>query len=262
MRVSDAVSAYYHWEGTFVTRFPGSAASRLVLCLSLLGLSLGAAQAHIIVGGSDLLSLADVGTLAGWLEEGPLQLENIFSTNNDGTKAAVDFHAACDGKGRTFSIYSVTKDGSDYIIGGYNPQSWNSTEGWHITDALEDRTAFIFNLTTDVYQGQHAEAPLSHGIYQTYNDASSWARFGSYDIYSSQTSAMPNVATQFSYGSGTYDVNILGGTGAQGTTFTTNRLEVFTISAVPEPSIGLLLLAGIVPLGVIYRRRRRSTSVN
>lgn len=31
-------------------------------------------------------------------------------------------------------------------------------------------------------------------------------------------------------------------------------------SAVPEPSIGLLLLVGIVPLGIIYRRRKHSAS--
>ena len=232
---------------------PGFYAYRLILFLSLIGLSLGPAQAHLI-GGSQILSYSDVDTLAGWLGEGPLQLKNIFSTDNDGTNTPADFHAACDGMGRTFSIYSVTKGGNNYIIGGYNPQSWD-TGGSHITWPLEQRTAFIFNLTTGLYQGQRTD---KEGSVQTHNLEDLWPHFGNYDLngFTNPDHPMPYYLASTNYGvGGTYEQNLFGE--KRGSRFTTNRLEVFVISPVPEPSLGLLLLLGIVPLGLIYRRRRR-----
>lgn len=243
-----------------MVRLPGFCASRLILFLSLIGLSLGPAQAHLI-GGSQILSFSDVDTLSGWLGEGPLQLKNIFSTDNDGTNTPADFHAACDGMGRTFSIYSVVKDNSSYIIGGYNPQSW-STAGSNITWPLEQRTAFVFNLTAGLYQGQRTD---DAGSVQTVNREDLWPHFGNRDLngLTDEDNPMPYYLTSTSYGPGpTYKNNLFGED--RDSYFTTNRLEVFIIStsAVPEPSIGLLLLVGIIPLGLIYRRRRRSMAVN
>jgi len=53
-------------------------------------------------------------------------------------------------------------DGSWKLIGGYNPQSWDSSNGAHYTADPRDWTAFIFNLSDDVLWRQS-------GPVQTYN---------------------------------------------------------------------------------------------
>ncbi len=41
-----------------------------------------------------------------------------------------------------------TIDGA--VIGGYNPQSWNSSGTYNIANTDAERTAFIFNLSTSI----------------------------------------------------------------------------------------------------------------
>ena len=37
-------------------------------------------------------------------------------------------------KGRTFSVMEATNaSGQTWLVGGYNPQSWSSTDGMHVT---------------------------------------------------------------------------------------------------------------------------------
>lgn len=89
-----------------------------------------------IIGGSNLLTSSSATQLQTWLGQGPIQLTNIFSHTFGDGKSGYDFHAAANGQGATFDIYSVAftnpRDGSlnSAIIGGYNPQSWNGGAGY------------------------------------------------------------------------------------------------------------------------------------
>ncbi|KAG9292662.1 hypothetical protein G9A89_003413, partial [Geosiphon pyriformis] len=73
------------------------------------------------------------------------QLENNFKLllrgSRDGFTPA-DFHRLCDDKGATVSVIKVK--GTGQIIGGFNPQSWHSRNGY-----LEGKGSFIFSLGDD-----------------------------------------------------------------------------------------------------------------
>jgi len=146
------------------------------VAFGLLSLALtGPARAGII-GGSDLITNADLAKLEGWLGEGPLDITNIFDhTYRDG-KDSSNFHAAADGKGRTFVVLRAITPTGSVIIGGYNPRSWNaSLSSYVLTPDAADRTAFVFNLTNDLVQRQNADAT---GEYQTYNQSNYGPTFG------------------------------------------------------------------------------------
>jgi hypothetical protein len=84
----------------------GSVRSRIVTALfAASALSCPSAHAGVILGGSALLDSTDLTKLEGWLGEGELTLTNVFTKTigDDG----VDFHAAADGKGRTFVVLSA-----------------------------------------------------------------------------------------------------------------------------------------------------------
>jgi hypothetical protein len=118
-------------------------------------------NAGAIIGGSDILSLADAQTLEGWLGEGPIALTRIFAKDaaNSDFDDSRDWHREVDLKGRTISVWEVTlsdgKGGADeFVFGGYNPQSWDGSGagtvlGGYVETLVDtDRNAFIFNLTT------------------------------------------------------------------------------------------------------------------
>jgi hypothetical protein len=91
-----------------------------------------AAEATPVIGGSGFLTDAYASQLEGWLGEGPIQLTNIF-TKKAGDRAQA-FHAAADGQGRTFTVIEVfygAGNSQHSVIGGYNPQSWSSSDQWH-----------------------------------------------------------------------------------------------------------------------------------
>jgi WD40 repeat protein len=117
---------------------------------------------------------ADATQLETWLGQGPLTLTNIFDKAPRLT--GVDFHAAADGKGATFSVIEVVgMYGGDLfdkpvLVGGYNPQSWNSFGDWGFTPLDADRTAFVFNLTQGLKFDQRQDAATTNrGVYQTLN---------------------------------------------------------------------------------------------
>jgi Ca2+-binding RTX toxin-like protein len=190
----------------------------------------------IIVGGSTLLDDAKAAQLESWLGEGGIVLTNIFSRTAGDGKTSTDFHAAADGKGRTFSLIQVlaTQGNLEQVIGGYNPQSWNTIGNYTTTPNDADRTAFVFNLTTTTRQSQKLGSMDSNaGINQTYGRIDYGPTFGGgHDIFTS-----PNLATgyvrQHSYGApGIYGVNIMAG--ADTTYFDNSTIEVFTISDAPD----------------------------
>src|SRR5262249_53854852 len=126
-----------------------------------------------------------------------------------------------------FSVVEVlaTQGNSHQIVGGYNPQSWDSSGGYHITSSAADQTAFLFNLTTGALQRQGG----SSAQYQTYNNAAYGPTFGGgHDLYTDSTLGA-GYANQFSYGPSS-PTNILGRSGL--TNYNAGNLEVFSVRGV------------------------------
>lgn len=217
------------------------------------------ASAATIVGGSDLLSAADATQLESWLGEGPLTLTNIFdkATGDD----SYTFHAAADGMGRTFSVMEVVVDDYDHpvLIGGYNPQSWSSINDYNLTPLDVDRTAFVFNLTQGVKFDQRKDADsTNYGLYQTVNHEGSGPTFGGgFDLYVGPSLSLGS-SLLYSYGrDNDLTRDLAGWPNGGGHPWNVMQIEVFTISAVPEPETWALMLGGLGMLGIATRRCRR-----
>jgi hypothetical protein len=237
------------------------------------------AGASIIVGGSTLLTQAYADQLETWLGEGQIAITRIFAKQSGDD--SYDFHAAVDGKGRTFTVMQVLANTAyDYstgqtnnpaqIIGGYNPQSWRSDSTYSYTPNDAERTAFLFNLSTptpEIQRQSLSSQTGSNGMPQTYNRDVYGPTFGGgHDIYVS-TNLTDGYAYNISYGGTVSSNNILSGTSPlhDGSLF--GAIEVFTISAapdvagVPEPT-QLVVWAGLSALGacgaVAQRQRRRA----
>lgn len=234
-------------------------ASRTAALLATMLLGAGVASA---AQAQSLLSTAQQQQLAGWLGEGPLGLTSIY------TKAAGDtshdFHLAADGKGRTFSVMEASNaSGQTWLVGGYNPQSWSSTDGLHVTQADSARTAFLFNLTTGVMLPQLKQyfSGDTIGSGQTFNDAAYGPTFGiGHDLY------VPADLTHGGYSSlYTYNyrnqpaggISLIDGSVYTVPDVTYGAMQVFSISAVPEPAAYGMTLAGLALLSAALASRRR-----
>ena len=232
------------------------AARSVALAVAGMVVSLGA-QAD---SGPSLLSPGHKTQLETWLGEGRLSLTNIY------TKAAgdtsLDFHKASDGKGRTFSVMEATNSsGKTWLVGGYNPQSWSSTDGAHVTMDDSQRTAFLFNLTSDFMLPQLKQYFNGDGIGkdQTYNQANYGPTFGyGHDLYVPQDLTHGGSSFLYTYnyrGQPSTGVSLLDGSIWHGNDVTFGAIQVFSISAVPEPATYGLLLAGLLVLLVRQRGR-------
>ena len=192
--------------------------------LSVLAAALAmATQVHAgtITGGIGLLTPTDASQLESWLGEGPLALTSVFTHQVGDGKTSADFHAAADGKGRTF-------------IGDFN-----------ITPNGADRTAALFNLTDVVWKPQNAVGVF--GAYQTFNHIDYGPTFGGGFDISSALGDLPS-GSLHSYAYGVYNgVDILGGTHNAFVYY--GRMEVFTIAAdsvssVPEGGNMAMMIGG------------------
>lgn len=214
------------------------------------------AQASTILGGSALLDASGHAQLERWLGQGSFDLSKVFTRDGDDTSA--DFHAATDGRGPTFTLMQVTNDaGQSFLVGGFNPQSWSSTDGWHNTPTDSYRTGFIFNMTEPaVYRQVLSDYVLpSQGERQTFNGIDYGPTFGTgHDLYVN-ASLKAAFSWQVTYGnpldSGLSIIDrSLGGQLVQ-----VDAMEVFTLSPIPEPATYAMLLGGLALLGGAARRR-------
>jgi hypothetical protein len=229
------------------------------MLLALAGAGVGtAARAGDIIGGSSLLDDGRQAQLERWLGAGEFNLNNVYTLRPGDT--SVNFHQGVDGKGATFTLLEVTNTaGQSFLVGGYNPQSWSSTDGWHETERDFQRTAFLFNFTTPAVYRQVLtgfELP-SQGQRQTYNDILFGPVFGSGPDLFVNDDLTKALSWQLSYGNPANEgVSIIDGS-VGGQTVSVNAMEIFAISPVPEPASWAMLLAGAGVLGGIKRRRRR-----
>ena len=213
------------------------------------------AWASSIIGGSALLDASGHAQLERWLGQGKFDLSNVFTRDLDDT--SVDFHAAADGRGPTFTLMQVTNDtGQSFLVGGFNPQSWSSTDGWHNTPRDPYRSAFIFNLTEPALYRQVLSNYVlpSQGERQTFNGIDYGPTFGTgHDLYvnASLTAAF---SWQVTYGDPLDSGLSVIDRSLGGQLVAVNALEVFTLSPIPEPAAYVMLLGGLALLGGAVRQ--------
>ncbi|MEM6371965.1 MAG: PEP_CTERM-anchored TLD domain-containing protein [Pseudomonadota bacterium] len=207
------------------------------------------AFAATVTGGSGILTTATANQLETWLGEGPIGLTAIFSKTT-GSRSS-DFHAAADGKGRTFSVIELDNGN---VIGGYNPLSWESSSRYLYQS---NSTAFLFNLTTSV---KYDHTRSTHVTYNRINYGPTFG--GGHDLYVNQalSGGYANIGYNYGdtsqYGRASYRNAFTGSY----SNWTITKLDVFTIApiaAVPLPAGGALLLTGLVGFAAFSRRKTR-----
>jgi hypothetical protein len=209
------------------------------------------------VRGASLLDASREAQLERWLGAGDLNLDNVYTRRPGDTSA--DFHAQADGKGASFTLLQVTNSGgARFLVGGYNPQSWASDDGWHETPYDWQRTAFLFNMTTPAVYRQVLSGYVlpSQGLRQTFNDAGFGPVFGSGPDLFVDDALQHALSWQLSYGNPANEGRSIIDASLRGQIVALDAMEVYAIAPVPEPAEAAMLAAGIAVLGAVLRRRR------
>jgi hypothetical protein len=215
-----------------------------------------------IVGGSALLDAGRAAQLGRWLGAGDIQLSNVYTRKPGDT--SLDFHQAADGKGATFTLLEVSNPaGNSYLVGGYDPQSWSSTDGWHQTPLDWQRSAFLFNMSTPAVYRQILSTYIlpSQGLRQTFNEASLGPVFGAGPDLYVDGSLDAAISWQLGYGSPSEEGLSIIDRSRGGENVRVDALEVFTVSPVPEPLPAAMLLLGAGVLALRARALGRGSAV-
>lgn len=237
---------------------------KTLLAASALALALAAPQALRQAGaqtGAPPLDPALEGQLERWLGAGDLILSNLY-TRRPGDNS-VDFHAAADERGPTFTLLRVSdRGGNAWLVGGYNPQSWSAGDGWHITERDFRRTAFIFNYTdAAVYRQVPSTYELpSQGAYQTFNALEQGPTFGAGPDLLVNDRLDTALSWRLSYGDPAGEgLSIVNGS-VGGQFFAIDALELYAVSPIPEPGMAALLAGGLGVVALARRRARPATA--
>ncbi|MEO7494416.1 MAG: PEP_CTERM-anchored TLD domain-containing protein [Massilia sp.] len=205
--------------------------------------------------GDIMLDQSTRAQLERWLGEGRLRFNNVYTRAPGDTSQ--DFHAAADQRGPTFVLAQLrNEEGQPYLVGGYNPQSWSSDEGWHDTAYDYQRTAFLFNFTAPAVYRQVSTSFIlpSQGLRQTFNAPDYGPTFGAgHDLYFNE--ALDSAFSwQVSYGNPAESGASIVDRSTGGEIVKVDALAVFAISPVPEPAAWGMLLGGLGLLSLAARR--------
>jgi hypothetical protein len=233
---------------------PLVAAGTVALVLAGLGVE---AYAQTTGDSSPLLDQARRRQLERWLGRGEFTFDNIYTLQPGQT--SIDFHHAVDGKGETFTLLQVTNDsGATYVVGGYNPQSWSTADGWHITDAQWQRSAFLFNMTVPAVYRQVPETYIlpSQGSHQTFNAPDHGPTFGAGPDLFVNSALTAALSWQVSYGDPADEGKSIIDRSTGGQFVHVDAMELYTLLPIPEPAEVGMLAAGLGLVGLRLRRRR------
>ena len=226
------------------------AAGALALALS------AAPQAAAQTGAPPLDPLLE-GQLERWLGAGDQVFSNLY-TRQPGDDS-LDFHAAADGRGDTFTLLRVSDPANaSWLVGGYNPQSWEFDGGWNITQRDFQRTAFIFNLTEPaVYRQVPTSFELpSQGSFQTFNAPDQGPTFGAGPDLFVNDRLDTAFSWRLSYGNPDGEGQSIVDGSIGGRFLRIDALEVYAVSPIPEPARAAMLAAGLGLLAMGLHRTR------
>ncbi|WP_312515712.1 PEP_CTERM-anchored TLD domain-containing protein [Massilia sp.] len=210
-----------------------------------------------------LLDRVLYGQLERWLGAGPLYLQNVYTWEQGDD--SLDFHAAADNRGSTFTLMRVSdmrvgdEDGS-WLVGGYNPLSWSSSDSWHESRFDWQRTGFVFNYTDPgVYRQVLSDHILpSQGLRQTYNWPDHGPTFGAGPDLLVNDRMDTVLSWQLTYGDPDFEGRSIIDGSYGGQYMQLDAMELYSISLVPEPGQTTMLLGGLAGLGALgWLTRRR-----
>jgi hypothetical protein len=208
------------------------------------------------------LDTAGQGSVSNWIG-GTVAFNLLYESNGGGRTD--EYWRAVELQGPTIVLLEAIVNGDTYLVGGYNPFSWDRSlmEGgltnWRVTTNDADRTAFLFNLSSGgvLRQKLTGDAYMPDGYsLQTLSDTPRGPTWGNGDFslnsrYNWGSTRVEGYGRDLEYAGR----NIFGLTGV--TEFQVGRMEVYSAS-VPEPTTLLLVGAGAIG-GALTRYRRRKS---
>ena len=213
--------------------------------LALAALASAAPQSAAQTGAPPLDPLLE-GQLERWLGAGDQVFSNLYTRQPGDDSLA--FHAAADGRGDTFTLLRVSDPANNsWLVGGYNPQSWEFDGGWNITQRDFQRTAFIFNVTDPaVYRQVPTSFELpSQGSFQTFNAPDQGPTFGAGPDLFVNDRLDTAFSWRLSYGDPDGEGQSIVDGSVGGRFLRIDALEIYAVSPIPEPAQAAMLAAGL-----------------